>query len=75
MAARREEVGGLGEGVRGFGSTHGQVQNSPGNAKYSTGNTAAREPPRMTHGHERWWGDGLKEWGCRVEGAKGEKSG
>ena len=25
----------------------------------------------MTHGHEQWWGDCLREWGGCVEGAKG----
>ena len=30
---------------------------------YSTGNGVAKELILMTHGHEQWCGDWLREWG------------
>ena len=30
--------------------------------RYSIGNGVAKEFIRMTHGHEQWWGDCLREW-------------
>ena len=35
----------------------------------------AKEVTRMTHGHEQWCGDDLREWGCWAEGDKGLKLG
>ena len=31
--------------------------------KYSIDNGVAKELICMTHGHEQWWGDCLREWG------------
>ena len=61
----------MGEEVRGLRSISRWVQNSHGDVKYSIGNGLAKELTRMTHGHEQWWGDCLREW----RGAKREKSG
>ena len=38
----------------------------------SIGNGVAKELTCMTHGHEQSGGDCGREWGCLVEGAKGE---
>ena len=65
-----ESCGGVGEEVRGLRSTN-RLQNSHGAVKYSLGNGVAKEVILMTHGHEQWWGDSLKEGGCWVEGGKG----
>ena len=68
--------GGMGEEVRGLRSTNWWLQNSHGAAKYSIGNGVAKELICMTHGHEQWCEDGLREWWQlgRIE-AKGEKLG
>ena len=64
---------GLGEEVRGLRSTNRWLQNSQGDVKYSIGNEVANELICMTHGHEQWHGDCLREWGCWVErGKEGE---
>ena len=39
--------------------------------KYNIGNGVAKELICMTHGHEQWWGDGLREWQGSVAGARG----
>ena len=44
-------------------STNTQLQKSHGNVKYSLGNGVAKELIHMTHGHEQWWEDCLREWG------------
>ena len=42
--------------------------------KYSIGNGAAKELIHMTHGHEQWWGDYLRElWGAGWRRVKEEK--
>ena len=48
--------------VRGLRGTNRQSQNSHGDVKHSIGNGVAKELIGMTHGHEQWWGDCLKEW-------------
>ena len=63
--------GAVGEEVRGLRNTNRQLQNSHGDVQYSLGNGLAKELTRMTHGHEQWWGDCLRDW----RGAKREKSG
>ena len=35
--------------------------------EYSIGNGLAKELIHLTHGHEQWCGDCLREWGCWVE--------
>ena len=45
-----------------------QSQNSHSDVKYSIGNRVAKEPICMTHGHEQWWGNCLREWGMLGEG-------
>ena len=68
------DCGGMGEEVRGLRSTNRQLQNSRGDIKYSIGNGVAKELIRMTHGHEQWWGDCLREWGLLGGGGgNGEK--
>ena len=44
-----------------------------GTIKYSIGNGVARELIHMTHGHEQWWEDCLRELGLLGEGGKGGK--
>ena len=70
MVARWEGCGGMGEEVRGLRSTNRQLQNSHGDVKYSTGNGIAKEVIRLTHGHEQWCGDCLREWGLLDEGGQ-----
>ena len=53
--------GGMGEEVRGLRSTNRQLENSHGDVKYSVGDGAAKELTHMTHEHEQWWGDCLRE--------------
>ena len=55
------ESGGMGKEVRGLGSTNWYLQNSPGGVNYSIGNGEAKEFIHMTHGHEQWCGDCLRE--------------
>ena len=45
-----------------------------GDVQYSIGNGAAKELTRMTHGHEQWQGDYLRERECWVERGKGGKT-
>ena len=52
---------GRGEEVRGLRSTNRWLQNSHGDVKYSVGNGVAEELICMTHGHEQWCGDCLRE--------------
>ena len=54
---------GMGEEVTGLTSTNRQLQNSHGDVQYSIGNGVAEELICMTHGHEQWWGDCLREYG------------
>ena len=42
---------------------------------YRIGNGVAKEFIHMTHGHEQWCGDGLREWGVLGGGGKGGKIG
>ena len=49
----RGECGGMGEDVRGLRDTNRQLQNSHGDMRYNIGNGVAKEPVRMTHGHEQ----------------------
>ena len=51
----------MGEEVRGLRGTNRFLQNSHGDVKYSIGNGVAKELVRMTHGHEQWCGDCLRE--------------
>ena len=51
----------MGEEVRGLRS--GEFQNSHGDVQYSIGNRVHKEITHMTHGHEQWCGDCLREWG------------
>ena len=46
-----------------------------GDAKNSIENGVAKELTCMTHGHEQRRGHHQREWGCLVEGNKGEKIG
>ena len=39
-----------------------------GDLEYRIGNGVAKELICLTHGHEQWWGDCLREWGSRVLG-------
>ena len=65
----------MGEEMRGLRSTNRQLQNSHGDVKYIIGNGVAKELIHMTHGHEQWWGDCLRNRGTGYRGAKGEKPG
>ena len=65
----------MGEEVRGLRSANRWLQNSHGDVKYSIGNGVAKEPMHMTHGHEQWCGDCLRELGVLSGGGQGEKSG
>ena len=47
-----------GEGIKKYKQV---VKNSHGDVKYSIGNGVAIELILMTHGHEQWWGDCLRE--------------
>ena len=62
------------EEVRELRSTNRQLHNSHGDVKYSVGNGAAKELIFMTHGHEQWCVDCLKEWGVQGRGGKGGKN-
>ena len=64
--------GGMDEEVRGFRTTNRQLQNGHGDIKYSIGNGVARELTHMTHGHEQWCGDSLREWGVLGGGGQGK---
>ena len=66
------EYGGMSEEAKELIITNRQLQNSHGDVKYSIGNGAAKELKRMTHGHEQWCGDCLREWGAGWRGTKGE---
>ena len=61
----------MGEEARGLRSTNRLLQNSHKDAKYSIGYGVAKEPIHMTHGHEQWCGDGLRE--RRVLGGGGQR--
>ena len=65
----------MGEEVRGLRSTNRQLQNSHGDIKYCPGNGVAKELIRMTHGHEQWCGDCLREWGMLGRGEQRGKIG
>ena len=66
----------MSEEVRRLRSTNRWLQNSHGHIKYSTGNGVAKELIHMSHGHEQWCGDCLREWAVLDgRGAKGEKLG
>ena len=54
---------GTGEEVRGLRSTNRQLQNSHGDVKCSIGSGVAKKLLHLTHGHEQWCGDCLREWG------------
>ena len=70
IVARWEgSVGGIGEEVRGLRNINWQLQNSHWDIKYGIGNGAAKEP--MTHGHEQWWEDCLRERG--MLGGRGQR--
>ena len=62
----------MGEEVRGL-STNRELQNSHGDVKDSIGNGVVKELIRMTHGHEQWCGDCLREWGVLGGGGQGGK--
>ena len=66
--------GGMDEEVRGLRSTNRWLQKSRGDVRYSIGNGAAKELTRMTHGHEPWCGDCLKEWGLLSGGEQRGKN-
>ena len=51
------------------------IQNSYGNVEYSIGNGVAKECIHMTHGHEQWCVDVLRDWGVWVEWNKGGRTG
>ena len=51
----------MGEELRGLNSTNEWLQNSHGDVKYSIGNGVVKELIGVTHGHEQWWGDYLRE--------------
>ena len=51
------------EDMRGLKSTNRWLQNSHGDVKYSIGNGVNKVRICMTHGHEQWCGDYLREWG------------
>ena len=53
----------MGKEVRGLRNTNSWLQYSHGDIKYSIGNGVAKELIHMTHGHEQWWGNCLREWG------------
>ena len=55
--------GGMDEELKGLRSTNRELQNSHGDVKYSIGKGVAKELLCMTHGHEQWCGDCLREWG------------
>ena len=48
-----------------------QLQNSQGDVTYSMGNGVAKELIHITHGHEQWCEDCLREEGYWVDGGKG----
>ena len=52
---------GMGEEERGLRSTNRKLQDSHEDVKYRIGNEVAKELISMTHGHEQWWGDCLRE--------------
>ena len=61
----------MGEEVRGLTSTNRWLQNSHGDVKHSIRNGVAKELIHMTHGHEQWWGDCLRE--CGVLGGEEQR--
>ena len=61
----------MGEEVRGLRSANRQLQNSHEDVQYSIGKVVAKELIHMTHGHEQWYGDCLRELG--VLGGEGAK--
>ena len=61
------------EEVRGLRHINRQLQNSHGDLEHSMGNEVAKEPIHMTHGHEQWCGECLREWG--VLGGMGKRGG
>ena len=61
----------MGEKVRRLRSRNRSLQNSHGDVKYSMGNGVAKELMCMTHGHEQWGRDSLREWG--VLGGAGKR--
>ena len=77
MGARWEGgCGEMGKVVRELRITNWQLQNSHGDVKYNIGNEVAKELICMTHGHEQWCGDCLRELGVLGRGrAKGEDLG
>ena len=67
---------GICEGVKGLRTMNRLLQNNHEDVKYSIETGVAKELICMTHGHERWYGDGLREWVVLDGGgAKGEKLG
>ena len=53
---------GMSEDVKGLRSTDRQLQNSHVDIKCNIGNGVAKELTHMTHGHEQWRADCLREW-------------
>ena len=58
--------------MRGLRSTNRYLQNSHGEVKYNIGHAVAKELIHMTHGHEQWCEDCLREWGLMGRGHEGE---
>ena len=67
--------GGRGEEVRGVRSTSRKLQNSHGDVQYSTGNGVDGKLIHMTHGHEQWWGNCLRERGVLGGRGRGGETG
>ena len=65
----------MGEEVRGLRSTNKQLQNSHGDVKYSVGNGVAKEIIHMTHGHEQWCGNCLRDKGVLGGGGQTGETG
>ena len=63
--------GGMCVEVRGLRSTNRWLQNSHGDVKYSVGNGVDKELRCMSHGHEQWCGDCLRE--CSVLGGERQR--
>ena len=77
MEGYQQEGGGgsIGEKVQGLRSTDLQVQNRQGEVKHSIGNGVAKKLIHMTHGHEQWCGDCLRQWGGAGAGQREAKGG
>ena len=60
------QCGGMDEEVKVLRSTNRELQNCHRDVKYSIENGVAKELICTTHGHEKKYGDGLRE--CRVLG-------